>query len=228
MRLLFIADVMGRPGRKALAALLPGLRRELNPDLIIANGENAAGGAGLTPKIAGELFERGIDLLTGGNHSFDNKEGLDFLRADERVLRPQNYPELNPGRGRAVLPLPDGGELLVLNLQGRVFMPAIDCPFRCADEELAAWSERGPVLVDFHAEATSEKIALARHLEGRVTALIGTHTHVQTADARILPEGTAILTGCGADGLARRRDRHRVRARHREVPDADPAPLSAQ
>jgi len=201
MRLLFIADIMGRPGRDALAALLPKLRARLAPDCVIANAENAAAGTGFTPQIARSLLGAGVDCLTGGNHSFDNKEGAAYLAAGaERVLRPHNYPPGNPGSGRAVLPLPAGGELLVLNLVGRVFMPPVDCPFRCADAALAEWGGRGPVFVDMHAEASSEKLALGRYLDGRVSAVVGTHTHVQTADERILPGGTAFLSDAGMTG----------------------------
>ncbi|MBN2170737.1 MAG: YmdB family metallophosphoesterase [Candidatus Krumholzibacteriota bacterium] len=200
MRLIFIADVFGRPGRRALARLLPGLRERHAPDLVVANAENSAGGAGFTRDTAEELLAAGVDLLTGGNHSWDNRDGAAYLETAERALRPDNFPPGVAGRGTAVLPLPGGRELLVVNLQGRVYLPAIDCPFRRADSILADWGGRGPVLVDFHAEATSEKTALAHHLDGRVTAVIGTHTHVQTADARILPGGTAFLTDAGMTG----------------------------
>ena len=200
MKLIFIGDVMGKPGRKAISSILPTLRARYKPAIVIANAENSAGGSGVTAKIGEQLLALGIDCLTGGNHSFDNREGLAYLEASDRVLRPHNLPPGNVGRGRAVLPLPDGGEMLVINLQGRVFMPAIDCPFRCADALLAEWGGRGPVFVDFHAEASSEKIAIGRYLDGRVTALIGTHTHVQTADEKILPGGTAHLSDGGMTG----------------------------
>ncbi len=201
MRLLFIGDIMGRPGRRAVQELLPRLRAELSPDLVIANGENAAGGNGFTPKILDSLRDQGIDLLTGGNHSFDNKEGVGYLaRGGEGVLRPHNYPPGNPGTGKTTLPLPGGGEMLVINLIGRVFLPPVDCPFRCAEALLEEWGDRGPVFVDMHAEASSEKVALALHLDGRVTAVVGTHTHVQTADEKILPGGTAYLSDAGMSG----------------------------
>jgi len=200
MRLLFIADIMGRPGRRALTALLPGLRAELAPSLVIANVENAAAGCGFTPTILRELRSAGVDLFTGGNHSFDNRDGAAYLAAGGGdALRPHNFPPGNPGSGRAVLPLPGGGALLVLNLIGRVFMQPVDCPFRCADAVLQEWTG-GPVFVDMHAEASSEKAALAHYLDGRVTAVIGTHTHVQTADERILPQGTAFLSDAGMTG----------------------------
>ncbi len=200
MRLLFIADIMGRPGRRALTSLLPGLRAELAPALVIANIENAAAGSGFTPAILRDLRGAGVDLCTGGNHSFDNRDGAAYLAGGGReALRPHNYPPGNPGSGCAVLPLPGGGELLVLNLIGRVFMQPVDCPFRCADAVLAEW-RGGPVFVDMHAEASSEKAALAHYLDGRVTAVIGTHTHVQTADERILAKGTAFLSDAGMTG----------------------------
>jgi metallophosphoesterase (TIGR00282 family) len=200
MKLIFIADIMGKPGRKAVSQLLPVIRGRHDPAVIIANGENSAGGSGVTAKIGEQLFALGIDCLTGGNHSFDNREGIPYLSRNDRVLRPHNLPPGNPGSGRAVLPLPGGSELLVLNLQGRIFMPPIDCPFRCADAALEEWAERGPVFVDMHAEASSEKIALARYLDGRVTAMIGTHTHIQTADDQLLPGGTALLSDAGMTG----------------------------
>ncbi len=200
MKLLFIADIMGKPGRQAVQEHLPRLREELALDVVVANCENSAGGAGFTPKVAGQLFNLGIDLLTGGNHSFDNREGAAYLNQTDRVLRPHNFPEGNPGSGRGVVQLADDRELLVLNLQGRVFMLPIDCPFRTADAVLEEWGDRGPVIVDIHAEASSEKIALARHLDGRVTAILGTHTHVQTSDARVLPGGTALISDAGMTG----------------------------
>jgi 2',3'-cyclic-nucleotide 2'-phosphodiesterase len=202
MKLLFIADIMGRPGRQAIRELMPPFVDRHGIQTVVANGENAAGGSGFTGKIANELFDLGIDLLTGGNHSFDNRDGVGWLNDTDKssVIRPLNFPPGAPGKGTATVPLEDGGELLVLNLQGRVFMLPIDCPFRAADEVLREWGERGPVLVDIHAEASSEKIALAHHLDGRVTAVIGTHTHVQTADSRLLPGGTATLTDAGMTG----------------------------
>ncbi len=201
MRLLFLGDIMGRPGRQAVQELLPGLRRELAPDVIIANGENAAGGNGFTPKILRSLLDQGIDLITGGNHSFDNREGVAYMaEKGAGVIRPYNYPPGNVGRGSAELELPGGERMLMVNLIGRIFLPPVDCPFRAADAILDDWQGRGPVFVDMHAEASSEKIAMARHLDGRVTAVIGTHTHVQTADERILPGGTALLSDAGMTG----------------------------
>jgi len=198
MRLLFVADIMGSPGRRAVREILPSLVGRHHPDIVLANGENSAGGAGITGKIADELFSYGIQVITGGNHSWDNKDGVALLDREPRLLRPHNYPEGNPGGGIASLDLPGGGALKIVNLQGRVFMPPLRCPFRIADQLLAG--QEGPVFVDFHAEATSEKAALARYLDGRVTALVGTHTHVQTSDACILDGGSAFLSDAGMTG----------------------------
>ena len=200
MRLLFIGDVFGRPGRRAVREILPRLRKELAIDFAIANGENAASGAGITPDAAEELFEAGVDALTGGNHSWDKREGHGVLDSDLRVLRPANYVEEVPGRGVGVYDC--GGErIAVVSLLGRVFMPNVDCPFRAIDtilEDLSSVTR--VVVVDFHAEATSEKIGMGWYLDGRTTLLVGTHTHVQTADERILPRGTACLTDAGMTG----------------------------
>lgn len=190
-----IGDVIGKPGRKAVAGLLPGLREELKLDLVIANGENAAAGRGLTPGTAQELFDAGVDVLTSGNHIWDQKEILTIIDKESAILRPANYPPLAPGRGV----LTQKG-VTVLNLQGRTFMLEIDDPFRAADAALAGLGERAIVFVDMHAEATSEKQAMGRYLEGRVSAVVGTHTHVPTADARILPGGTAYVTDVGMVG----------------------------
>jgi 2',3'-cyclic-nucleotide 2'-phosphodiesterase len=198
MKLIFIADIMGSPGRKAVKTLLPVLRDRYAPDVILANGENSAGGNGITPKIANELYASGIHLITGGNHSWDNKDGVAHLDREPRLLRPHNYPDGNPGSGLGHVDLPGGSILTVLNLQGRVFMPPLLCPFKTAD--LVLENHVGPVFIDFHGEATSEKIAMARYLDGRITALVGTHTHVQTSDARILSGGTAFLTDAGMSG----------------------------
>lgn len=200
MKILFIGDIVGSPGRKAVAALLPRLRKEAGPfDFVLANGENAAAGFGLTERVFQEILDLGVDCLTSGNHIWDKREFLEILAAEDRILRPANYPPGCPGLGVALL---ERGKrrLAVVNLQGRVFMPVIDCPFRAADAILQ--DERMPrcVLVDFHAEATSEKRALALYLDGRVSAVIGTHTHVQTADESILHGGTAYQTDCGMTG----------------------------
>jgi metallophosphoesterase (TIGR00282 family) len=195
MNILLIGDVVGKPGRRAVAALLPGLRAELALDLVIANGENAAGGFGLTEATAGELFAAGVDVITSGNHIWDQKEIIPALDQETAVLRPLNYPPKAPGRGV----LTQKG-VTVINLQGRTFMPDTDDPFRAADAALAALPAGAVVVVDMHAEATSEKVAMGRYLDGRVAAVIGTHTHVPTADARILPGGTAYVTDAGMCG----------------------------
>lgn len=191
---------MGRPGRRAVRETLPGLIDQHDVDLTVVNAENAAGGFGLTPDTVKDLFDFGADVLTGGNHSFDKREGLDILEHDERVLRPHNYPVDNPGSGVAVLTR-GGVRTAVLNLQGRVFMPLTDCPFRTADRVLESLQDQvDVVVVDLHAEATSEKLAMAWHLDGRAAALVGTHTHVQTADEQVFPQGLAYITDLGMCG----------------------------
>lgn len=200
MRILFLGDIIGRPGRRTVAALLPDLLAEHRIDFTIANGENAAAGLGLTEKIAHELLDLGIDVLTSGNHIWQQKEARDFLPRLPQVLRPANYPPAAPGAGWGVYRARNGEELAVVNLQGRVFMDPMDCPFRGGDAVLAALPPVAAIVVDFHAEATSEKAALARYLDGRVTAVLGTHTHVQTADETILPGGTAFLSDVGMTG----------------------------
>ncbi|HXH21945.1 MAG TPA: TIGR00282 family metallophosphoesterase [Dehalococcoidia bacterium] len=194
MRVLFIGDVVGKPGRRALEALLPPLREELALDVVVANGENVAGGRGLTDRTARELFEAGVDIISSGNHIWDQKEIIELLDSDKPVIRPANYPPGSPGRGWVT-----HKGLTVLNLQGRTFMQAIDCPFRTADAVLADGLP-APILVDFHAEATSEKVAMGWYLDGRVAAVVGTHTHVPTADQRLLPGGTAYVTDTGMTG----------------------------
>jgi metallophosphoesterase (TIGR00282 family) len=197
---LFIGDIIGRPGRNAVKKFLPSLKQKYRATWIVANGENAAGGVGITEEIGSGLFEL-VDVLTSGNHVWDKKEAIPYMKKEPRLLRPANYPPPNPGRGAAVAGDAEGRKLGVLNLQGRVFMEAIDCPFRTADEELKKLKEVTPiVLVDFHAEATSEKQAMGWYLDGRVSAVIGTHTHVPTADERILPGGTAYITDVGMAG----------------------------
>jgi metallophosphoesterase (TIGR00282 family) len=195
MRVLAIGDVVGSPGRRAVAALLPDLRRELSLDAVIANGENAAAGRGLTPKTAKDLFDAGVDILTSGNHIWDQKEIIPQLEGDERIIRPGNYPDGVPGRG-----VTSRGGLSVLNLMGRTFMYEIDDPFRAADRLLEAVPQDRAVVVDMHGEATSEKIAMGWYLDGRVAAVFGTHTHVPTADARLLPRGTAFICDVGMCG----------------------------
>ena len=195
MRVLVIGDVVGKPGRRALQALLPGLRDELALDVVVANGENVAGGRGLTNRTAQELFDCGVDIISSGNHIWDQKEVIELLDSEEPIVRPANYPPGSPGRGWVT-----HRGLTVLNLQGRTFMQAIDCPFRGADAALASLDRSTPVLVDMHAEATSEKVAMGWYLDGRVSAVVGTHTHVPTADQPLLPKGTAFITDAGMTG----------------------------
>ncbi len=200
MRVLFVADVIGNPGRRAARGLLRLVRGEARADAVVLNGENSAGGFGITPEIAREFFDLGVEVITTGNHVWDKKEILPFLAAESRLLRPANYPPGNPGKGSVVVEV-GGVRLAVLNLQGRTFMVAIDDPFRCADSLLAELrGEADVVVVDFHAEATSEKQAFSHYVDGRVAAVVGTHTHVQTADERILPKGTAAITDLGLTG----------------------------
>jgi len=200
IRILFVGDIIGRPGRRVLRKFFPGLKKRFAPDMIIANGENAAGGIGITEKIAQELFSH-VDVITSGNHIWDKKEALDYLSRERYLLRPANYPQDNPGKGSCVWTEKDDFKIGVINLQGRVFMEPIDCPFRAADREIEALRKITPViLVDFHAEATSEKQALGWYLDGRVSAVLGTHTHVPTADTRILPGGTAYMSDVGMVG----------------------------
>ena len=196
MKLLMIGDVMGKPGRQAVSELLPELRGELQLDLVIANGENAAAGRGLTEATAQQLFDAGVDAITSGNHIFDQKEIMDVLDRETAILRPINYPPGAPGRGM----LTQKG-ITILNLQGRTFMPQIDCPFRAADAALAGLPEDAVIVVDMHCEATSEKLAMGRYLDGRVAAVMGTHTHVPTADEQILPKGTGYITDVGMCGV---------------------------
>lgn len=201
VKLLFIGDIIGKSGRQALSRELHRLVDRHMVDLVVANGENAAGGFGLTEEVAGELFKMGVDLLTSGNHIWDKRDSLDYLKREEKVIRPANYPEGTPGFGSAVLRTAAGIKVAVLNLEGRVFMNNLECPFRVADREIARLAQETPLIfIDFHAEATSEKASLGWYLDGRVSALIGTHTHVQTADERILPGGTAYMTDAGMTG----------------------------
>ncbi|MBC7289503.1 MAG: TIGR00282 family metallophosphoesterase [Armatimonadetes bacterium] len=201
MKILFLGDVVGRPGRQAVADLLPNLIAEHGADFVIVNCENAAAGYGVTPATAQELIDAGANCLTSGNHIWKQKEAFDLLDADERILRPANYPPGAPGRGWNLFSTGDGTRIAVVNLQGRVFMEPVDCPFRAADAILAELSGKTDhILIDFHAEATSEKCALGWYLDGRVTAVVGTHTHVQTSDERILPGGTAYISDAGMCG----------------------------
>jgi metallophosphoesterase (TIGR00282 family) len=201
LKILFIGDIVGRPGRQIVRDVLPRLIDQHMIDLVVANGENAAAGFGLTPDVVSELFSLGIDVLTSGNHVWDKRDGLVCLEQEPALLRPANYPVDSPGRGFGVFKTPAGLSVAVVNLEGRVFMGNLDCPFRKADailEELG--SEQRIIFVDFHAEATSEKGALSAYLDGRVSAVVGTHTHVQTADERVLPGGTAFISDVGMSG----------------------------
>ncbi|MEE8174087.1 MAG: TIGR00282 family metallophosphoesterase [Dehalococcoidia bacterium] len=198
MRILMVGDVIGRPGRKAIKSLVPGLRSEYGLDLVIVNAENAARGLGLTQATAEEILESGVDVLTSGNHIWDQREIIPHLDGELPILRPLNYPSGVPGRGYLVR-----DDVLVVNLVGRTFMGSFDCPFRAMDRLLAELEAKPPVIVvDFHAEATAEKVALGWYLDGRVSAVVGTHTHVGTVDARLLPKGTAYITDLGMTGPA--------------------------
>lgn len=201
MNILFVGDVVGRTGRQVLSARLHRLIDRRSIDLVVVNGENAAAGFGLTPDTARELFDLGVDVLTSGNHIWDKKELSGYLQDELRLLRPANYPTGLPGRGCGVFSTSSGIQVGIINLEGRVFMSNLECPFRTADRLVVELQRQTPIiLVDFHAEATSEKNALGCYLDGRVSAVVGTHTHVQTADERILPGGTAYLTDAGMTG----------------------------
>lgn len=201
VRLLFIGDIVGSPGRKAVQRLLPDLRERHGVDVVVANGENAAGGNGITPETAAEIFSGGVDVITTGDHLWDQKEVSELLDAEPRFLRPLNYPPGTPGQGSLVLERAGLPPIGVLNLQGQVFMREMENPFLAAQAEVKKIQPRARViLVDIHAEATSEKIAMARMLDGQVSAVIGTHTHVQTADEQIFPDGTAFLCDAGFTG----------------------------
>ena len=196
MLILVVGDVIGKPGRQAVHQLLPGLRQQYNMDLVIANAENIAGGLGVTLVTARELLDAGVDVLTSGNHIWAQKEIIPYLDSEMPILRPLNYPPGVPGRGYIV-----NGQAIVVNLLGRTFMDDFDCPFRAMDKLLAELKHKPPVIiVDFHAEATSEKVALGRYLDGRVSAVLGTHTHVGTIDTQLLPKGTAYVTDIGMTG----------------------------
>ena len=203
MRILFLGDLMGRSGRNAVINALPDLRSKLKLDFIIVNAENAASGFGTTSKIAGQVIQAGADVLTGGNHTFDQKEILSVIDNDNRILRPVSYPEPTPGRGYAVYDAPRGKKVLVINAMGRVFMNPMDCPFKAVDAVLAKHRlgvTVHAVVVDFHGEATSEKMAMGHYLDGRASLVVGTHSHVPTADAQVLPGGTAYQTDAGMCG----------------------------
>jgi metallophosphoesterase (TIGR00282 family) len=202
VNLVFIGDVFGSPGREFLALCLPGIIEKYSADFVLVNCENAAGGAGLTPDVAEEMFGLGVDAMTSGNHIWDKKEIYPYLDSEKRVLRPSNYPAGVPGRGSGVFQAKNGQLVGVISVCGRVFSPQnLDCPFKALDSEIAQLKMTTPiVIIDFHAEATSEKISAGFYVDGRVSALFGTHTHVQTADETILPGGTAYITDAGMTG----------------------------
>jgi 2',3'-cyclic-nucleotide 2'-phosphodiesterase len=201
MKVLYIGDIMGEPGRRAVARIVPRLVSQRKIDVVIGNGENAAGGFGITPELAEELFAVGLSAITTGNHAWDKKEILDYFPRERRLLRPANYPEGVPGQGSVVVQAKNGEELAILQLMGRAYMPTLDCPFQVAKREMTRLRKHvAAVLVDMHAEATSEKMAMGHYLDGEATAVVGTHTHVQTADEQILPRGTAYLTDIGMTG----------------------------
>jgi len=201
VKILFIGDIVGHPGRRAVKELLPILKHKHSLDVIIANGENSAGGNGITPDIAEELFSYGVNAITTGDHLWDQKEVMELLQNEPRFLRPLNYPPGTPGKGSAIFKIRDLPPIAVMNAQGRTFMPPLENPFLLALDE-AKWLRQHTtiIFVDFHAEATSEKIAFARMLDGQVSAVVGTHTHVQTADEQIFPGGTAYLSDAGFTG----------------------------
>lgn len=201
MKVLFIGDIMGEPGRRAISRTLHKLVAQHGVDLVVGNGENVAGGFGITPDLAQELFELGLAVITTGNHAWDRKEALEYFRYEPRLLRPANYPEGAPGRGSTVVESASGEKLAVIQVMGRVYMPALDCPFQTARREVERLQrETRAIILDMHAEATSEKMAMGHYLDGDVTAVVGTHTHVQTADEQILPKGTAYITDIGMTG----------------------------
>ncbi|MBA2127055.1 TIGR00282 family metallophosphoesterase [Hyphomicrobium methylovorum] len=203
MRLLFLGDIVGRPGRTVVCENLPGLITRHAIDFVVINGENAAGGFGITEAIFNDLIDAGADCVTLGNHSFDQKEALVFIERHDRLIRPLNYPRGTPGKGATLVKGRSGAEVLVINAMGRVFMMELDCPFRAVDNELAACALKqgaDAILVDFHAEATSEKQAMGLFLDGRASVVVGTHTHTPTADARVLAGGTAYMSDAGMCG----------------------------
>lgn len=201
MKVLFIGDIVGEPGRRAISRTLHKLVAQHNVDVVIGNGENVAGGFGITPELAHELFELGLSVITTGNHAWDRKEILEFIQHEPRLLRPANYPDGAPGRGSAIVESSSGERLAVVQVMGRVYMPTLDCPFRAARREVERLKpETRAIIVDMHAETTSEKMAMGYFLDGEVTAVVGTHTHVQTADEQILPKGTAYITDIGMTG----------------------------
>ena len=201
MNILLIGDIIGQPGRVVMEREVIRLREERAIDLVVANCENVAGGAGVTPSTAEDLFRAGVDVLTSGNHVWRKREALELLKLDPRVLRPANYPDGTPGMGSTIVETLSGHKVGVLNVMGRVFMEPLDCPFRAAERELARLKlVTSVIIVDMHAEATSEKVAMGWFLDGKVSCVFGTHTHIPTADERILPQGTAFITDVGMTG----------------------------
>jgi len=201
MKILFIGDIVGEPGRRAVKELLPKIKKSEDVEFVIANCENAAAGSGATPAIADELFDYGVDVLTSGDHIWKRKEIYDKLNSDARILRPANYPSETPGSGSTVIRSESGTNVGVINLIGRVFMQPVECPFKTVKREMEKLKNKTQVIiVDMHAEATSEKIALGWYLDGLVSAIVGTHTHVQTADEKVLPQGTAFISDAGMTG----------------------------
>jgi metallophosphoesterase (TIGR00282 family) len=199
--ILFIGDIVGEPGRRIITSKLQKVVDTHQVDLIFGNGENAAGGFGITEEIAEDLFDLGLSVITTGNHAWDKKETIGYIRKEPRLLRPANYPEGTPGKGSLILDLPNGETVGILQVMGRAFMPILDCPFQVAKREVPKLLERTKtIIVDMHAETSSEKMAMGHLLDGQVTAVVGTHTHVQTADEQILPKGTAYLTDIGMTG----------------------------
>lgn len=201
MKVLFIGDIVGKNGRQTIKNLLPNLVSRYKLDLVIANGENSAGGFGITEKTAGELFDCGIHIITTGNHVWDKKEAVPYIAKEMRILRPLNYPSDVPGCGSILFTLPNKEKIGIINISGRVFMNTLDCPFRTGKSEVEKLKqETNIIIIDFHAEATSEKIAFGYYMDGKASAVVGTHTHVQTADEKILPGGTAYITDVGMTG----------------------------
>jgi len=201
MNILFIGDVVGKPGREAIKSLLPGLKKEFSLDFVVVNAENAAGGSGITAKVAQELFDCPVDVLTSGDHIWKKKEIFELIKTERRILRPNNFPATAPGAGYGIFTTAKNQKVGVISVLGRVFMDTLECPFKTTLAAVEAITkETNIILVDIHAEATSEKVALGWYLQGKVSAVLGTHTHIQTADERILPEGTAYLTDAGMTG----------------------------
>ncbi|MBU4488288.1 MAG: TIGR00282 family metallophosphoesterase [Candidatus Omnitrophica bacterium] len=201
MKILFIGDIVGSPGRRAIKELVPKITKKEKIDFVVANAENAAGGSGVTPNIAEELFSYGVDVITSGDHIWKKKEIVEFLDAESKLLRPANYPAGAPGSGWGIYSAKNGAKVGIINLVGRVFMEAVECPFKTGRDIVEKIRKETPIiLIDMHAEATSEKIALGWYLDGEVSAILGTHTHVQTADERIYPKGTAFISDLGMTG----------------------------